>query len=105
MHPGWTLATCLERGISQLVGPNRAYQRMVPDAIDRSGAAHDNACLRTAKQFVAAERDDIGAGSQTRAHGGFVGQRRRVGVIQAEPATAEVLDKKKTKPQMAPPPQ
>ena len=53
-----------ERGQRQLAHAQRALHRVLAYAADRRLAADDQARLRTAKQLVAGEGDDIAAGGQ-----------------------------------------
>ena len=61
-----------ERGEPELVDPQRAVQRMAPQAVDEVGATDDDPGLRTAEQLVAAEADEVGAVGERAARGRLV---------------------------------
>ena len=78
-----------ERGERQLVGAQRALQRMAPQPLDELGASDDDAGLRAAEQLVAGEADEVGAGREARASRRLVARqstRQRAG--------AEVVDER-----------
>ena len=51
-----------KRRDSQLVGAQRAIERMCSQALDDFSSTNNQSGLRSAEQFVAAERNDIDAG-------------------------------------------
>ena len=67
----------LERRERQLVGAQRALQRMPPQPLDQVGAAGEDPGLRPAEQLVAREADEVGAGGEARRRGRLVADRRR----------------------------
>ena len=64
----------LQRGHGHLVDPQRAVERVRPDALDQRRAPDDDARLRAAEQLVAREGDHVGARGDHRAHGRLRGQ-------------------------------
>ena len=65
----------LERGERELVGAERALERMAAEPLDELGAADDDPGLRPAEQLVAREADEVGAGGEARARGRLVAER------------------------------
>ena len=55
-----------ERGERELVGAQRALERVAPQALDEVGAADDDPGLRAAEQLVAGEADEVRAGRRAR---------------------------------------
>ena len=58
-----------QRRERQFADTQRAFQRMLLDLRDQIAPPDDQARLRAAKQLVAAERDEVGAGFDGFAHG------------------------------------
>ena len=81
----------LERGERQLVGAQRALQRVPSQLLDEVGASRDDACLRAAEQLVAGEADEVGA---ARRGTPWPTARRRA----AEHAGAEVVHERQVVP-------
>ena len=77
----------LERGERELVGPQRALERVAPQPLDQIRAADDDPGLRPAEQLVAREADEVRAGGEAR--GG-----RRLTLELDESARAEVVDER-----------
>ena len=77
----------LERGERELVGAERALERVAPQPLDQLGAAHDDPRLRPAEQLVAREADEVGAGGEARGW-------RRLTLELDERAGAEVVDER-----------
>ena len=77
----------LERRERQLVGAQRALQRMPPQPLDEVGAPDDDARLGAAEKLVAREADEVGAGGDARRGGGLVAD-------VEERARAEVVDER-----------
>ena len=77
----------LERGERQLVGAQRALERVAPEPLDQVGAPDDDPGLRAAEQLVAGEADEIGAGGEASARGRLVRQPH-------ERAGAEIVDER-----------
>ena len=78
------------RGERHLVGPHRARQRVAPDAGDQLGPADDQPCLRSADQLVAAERHDVGPGSQSLSRHRLMGE--AIALRRQQRARTEVVD-------------
>ena len=85
------LQRSLERGDRQLVGAERALQRMPSQLLDEVGATRDDSRLRPAEQLVAAEADEVGACRERLARRRLVGER-------AEHARAEIVDERQRMP-------
>ena len=81
----------LERGERQLVGAERALERVAAQPLDELGAADDDPGLRPAEQLVAGEADEVGAGGEAR-------PRRRLVADVDERARAEVVDEREAVP-------
>ena len=77
----------LERGERQLVGAERAMERVTAQLLDEVGAAGDDPGLRAAEQLVAREADEVGARRQRRGRG-------RLALDVDERAGAEVVDER-----------
>ena len=71
--PGTERERALERSERQLVGAERALERVAAQPLDELGAADDDARLRPAEELVAREADEVG----TRARGSPPGSARR----------------------------
>ena len=67
----------LERRERELVGAQRALQRMAPQPLDEIGAADDDARLRAAEELVAREADEVGARAQALRRGRLVADAAR----------------------------
>ena len=81
-----------ERGQPDLVEAQRALERVLGEAGDEIGAADDEPGLRATKQFVAAERDEIGTLRQRFGDGRLV---RQVPGFEIDQRTAaEIFDKR-----------
>src|SRR5205814_8014293 len=80
-----------ERGERELIGPERALERMAPQPRDELRAAADDAGLRPAEQLVPREGDEARARGEALADEGFVGARH-------EAAGAEVVDQRQPEP-------
>ena len=80
----------LERGERELVGAQRALERVPAQALDEVGAAHDDPGLRPAEQLVAREADEVGAGGEALA------RRRLVLGRVDEHARAEVVHERQS---------
>ena len=81
----------LERGERQLVGAERAVERVAPQPLDEVGPAGDDPGLRAAEQLVAGEADEVGARGQR-------GGGRRLALDLDERARAEVVDERQLVP-------
>ena len=81
----------LERRQGELVGAQRALERMPPQPLDELGAAGDDPGLRAAEQLVAGEADEVGAG-------GEAGCGRRLALDLDERARAEIVDERQPVP-------
>ncbi len=77
----------LERREGELVGAERALERVAAQALDEVGAPRDDPRLRPAEQLVAREGDEVGARGEALARGRLVLERR-------ERARAEVVDER-----------
>ena len=64
-----------ERGKRELVGAERALQRMAAQTFDQVGPADDDARLWAAQQLVAREAGEVGSGREAVAGGGLVLER------------------------------
>src|SRR6185503_16087194 len=83
----------LERRENQLVAPHRSKERLTLDCIDHPLAADDDATLRTAEQFVAAETHDIDAALHDFCWRGLM-LHARDSLRLNDRAAAEVLDER-----------
>ena len=77
----------LERGERELVGAERALERMAAQTLDEVGPAGDDPRLRPAEQLVAREADEVGAGRERRRDG-------RLALEVGQRAGAEVVDER-----------
>ena len=75
----------LERGERQLVGAQRALERMPPQPLDELAPADDDTGLRSAEQLVAGERHEVGAGREAL---GAESARRRPSASAPEPRSS-----------------
>ena len=80
----------LERRERQLVGAQRALQRVPPQPLDQVGAPDDDPGLRAAEELVAGEADEIGTRGEAAARGGLVTERH-------ERPGAEVVDERQAR--------
>ena len=67
----------LERGERELVGAQRALERVAAQPLDELGAPDDDARLRPAEELVAREADEVGAGARGSAPGSARRRRER----------------------------
>ncbi len=77
-----------ERLVNRLIEPQRAEQRIATQPRDNLGLSGEDAGLRAAEQFIAAEGHQIGAGAQA------IGDERLVDAERAQigqAAAAEIL--------------
>ena len=81
----------LERRERELVGPQRALERVAAQALDEVGPAGDDARLRPAEQLVAREADEVCARGEALACGRLV-------LEAPEDARAEVVDEREPVP-------
>ncbi len=77
----------LERGERELVGSERALERMAAQPADELGAAADDPRLRPAEELVAGERDEVGACGEGVPGKRLVGEREQA-------SGAEVVDER-----------
>ena len=77
----------LERGERELVGAQRALERVAAQALDQIGAADDDPGLRPAEQLVAREADEVGPCGKRGSGGGLT-------LDLDERARAEVVDER-----------
>ncbi len=80
----------VERRERQLVDAQRALERILLEPANQVRAADDDAGLRSAEQLVAAERDEVGARGDRRAHGRLV---RQAPALQVDERTAAEIDR------------
>ena len=80
-----------QRCEGELVGPQRALERMPAEAPDELGATADDPCLRPAEQLVTRERDEVGAVGERIACERLVGQRH-------EAARPEIVEQRQLVP-------
>src|SRR5262245_43230577 len=66
---------------------------MPAESIDPHGSSDDHARLRTAKQLVTAEGDDVGTFADAADHRRLVAEMRMV--LEAQPAAAEIFHERK----------